>query len=324
MIDGFTLLPISEAEKSEILSKILSGVSSEKIFDEEINFFEGIELFQNNRSRTSGSPKIAVVLNPWLGRFGNNFIQTSNALKFAKVTGIDYLCLPEHEFIGSFSLPMVSAGLCDENIDSYDYLLSSQFWPWPSKSYYPLFDYQFDSSVIGALRESINFVRADTISPNDLTCFIRSGDIFIESPNSQYGQPPLSFYRKVITEGAWEKIYIAAEDDKNPVSGALLGFCKEKRFNHQLIRRGMRGDFEFLLGSTNICGGFTSLLPAIAKISTDLIRSFSFETRIWEEGIEIQINDANGHYKDSVLNNNWANTSEQRELMLTYSIENLG
>ena len=324
MNDDFTILQMSESEKSEFLSKILNQVSSAKIFDDNINFFEGVKLFQNNSSRPSSSKKIAVVLDPWIGRFGNNFIQFKNSLKFAKVLGINAVGIPENDFIVPQSLDDLSIFSSESGTSEFDFLLVSDFWPWPSKTYYQIFGHQHESSILPILRKSINLVGVDGISSQYLTVFIRSGDIFTESPNPNYGQPPFSFFRKVIEENPWKKVFIMAEDDSNPTSTELLDFCHQHGINHQLVRRGMRGDFEFLLGSTNLCFGFTSLIPALAQLSKNLLKAFSFETRIWTEGVQIvQIKDEIGIYKDSILNNNWKNSSDQLKLMLSYPLENL-
>ena len=324
MFKDFSMLPISESQKSEILSKMLSRVSSVKIFDEQMNFFEGAKLFQNNSSRPSSSTKIAVVIDPWIGRFGNNFIQFKNSLKFAKVLGIDAVGIPENDFIVPQSLDGFSNFSSERGTSEFDYLLVSDFWPWPSKTYYQMFGHQHESSILPILRKSINLVAVDGISSEDLTVFLRSGDIFTEKPNPNYGQPPLSFFRKVIEENTWKKVFLMAEDDSNPTLTELLDFCYQHGISHQLVRRGMRGDFEFLLGSTNLCFGYTSLIPALAQLSTNLLKAFSFETRIWTEGVQIvQIKDEIGTYKDSILDNNWKNSSDQLKLMLSYPLENL-
>ena len=324
LIENFSLLLISESEKLEILSKCLSEFLSAKIFDEKNLFFDDVKLFQNSRGHATSPPRIAIVVEPWLGRFGNNFIQFSNSLKFAKVLGLDSVGLPENEFIMPLSLDDFSNFSTKLGTKDFDYLLVADFWPWPSKTYYQVFGHEYDSSLLPTLRKSVNIVAVDGISPHDLTVFIRSGDVFDDDPNPHYGQPPLGFFKKVIMENHWTKVFIMAEDDSNPTLGGLLDFCDENGINHHLIRRGMRGDFEFLLGSTNLCFGFTSLIPAIAELSTNLLRTFSFETKLWKEGVEtVVIIDSIGDYKSSILNSNWSNSSDQLHLMVNYPEENL-
>ena len=46
------------------------------------------------------------------------------------------------------------------------------------------------------------------IKENELVIHIRSGDIFKKTINNMYLQPPLCFYRKIINENDFDKIYI--------------------------------------------------------------------------------------------------------------------
>ena len=60
------------------------------------------------------------------------------------------------------------------------------------------------------------------IKSNDLYIHIRSGDIFLNSINPNYAQPPLCFYQKIIIENNYNNIYIFSNGLENPVIGNLL------------------------------------------------------------------------------------------------------
>ena len=60
---------------------------------------------------------------------------------------------------------------------------------------------------------------------NDLYIHIRSGDIFLNrNPEyaSDYAQPPLCFYERIIKENNFNKIYIISQDRGNPVIDKLI------------------------------------------------------------------------------------------------------
>ena len=44
-------------------------------------------------------------------------------------------------------------------------------------------------------------------TPDDLVINIRSGDIFVNIINRNYGQPPLCFYQKIINDNKFKNIY---------------------------------------------------------------------------------------------------------------------
>ena len=63
--------------------------------------------------------------------------------------------------------------------------------------------------------------------PNDLYIYIRGGDIFHQSPPnsaSNYFQPPLCFYSKILNEFKFRNIFIISKDSLNLVISSLL--CK--------------------------------------------------------------------------------------------------
>jgi hypothetical protein len=45
-------------------------------------------------------------------------------------------------------------------------------------------------------------------TPDDLVINIRSGDVFVNRINRNYGQPPLCFYQKIIDDNKFKNIYL--------------------------------------------------------------------------------------------------------------------
>jgi len=69
-------------------------------------------------------------------------------------------------------------------------------------------------------------------NPNDLYINIRSGDIFLNVINPHYGQPPLCFYKEIIIDNKFNKIFILSNGHENPVVDELLKMYKEIKYMH--------------------------------------------------------------------------------------------
>ena len=64
-----------------------------------------------------------------------------------------------------------------------------------------------------------------TANPNDLYIHIRSGDIFIKPcKEKSYAQPPLCFYKTIIDNNKFKRIYIISENELNPVINLCSNF----------------------------------------------------------------------------------------------------
>ena len=78
--------------------------------------------------------------------------------------------------------------------------------------------------------EVLNNVPKYISNPKDLYIHIRSGDIFLNNYNPFYSQPPLCFYKTVIKESNYSKIYILSNGLENPVIEQLLKLYKKIYF----------------------------------------------------------------------------------------------
>ena len=72
-------------------------------------------------------------------------------------------------------------------------------------------------------------------NPNDLYINIRSGDIFLNAINPHYSQPPLCFYKKIILNNKFNKIFILSNGHENPVVDKLLKMYKTIKYIHGSI-----------------------------------------------------------------------------------------
>ena len=67
---------------------------------------------------------------------------------------------------------------------------------------------------------------------NDLYINIRSGDVFVKKINPNYSQPPLCFYRKIIEENEFNRVFILSNGHENPCVDALIKLYPNITFIH--------------------------------------------------------------------------------------------
>ena len=121
----------------------------------------------------------------------------------------------------------------------------------------------------------INYLRSEIIrnlpkfktSKNDLYIHIRSGDIFKRrKPHPYYAQPPLCFYKKILNNYIFRKIYLIYEDKRNPIIEKLIYeypniIYKEKSFKEHI---------SLLINAYNIVGSNSSFLSSILQLNYNL------------------------------------------------------
>lgn len=107
-------------------------------------------------------------------------------------------------------------------------------------------------------------------SSKDLYIHFRSGDIFRKYyGHKSYSQPPLCFYKKVINENKFRKIYIISENKKNPVIDKLIEVYPTIIYNN-----GTRSEeISLLMNAYNLVGSVSSFLQ-VCLILNDRVENF--------------------------------------------------
>jgi hypothetical protein len=266
----------------------------------------------------------SIVIDKFIGRFGNNVLQLRSAYLLARVLGAQSVIAPEHEYFRSVSSKGISIYFGMEHVVEQSVAIVGEFFPIPFNYYHEIFGEQNIVDFYHQLKTQFTLNAEVGLTEKDLVLFIRSGDVFTLTHDVLgYGQPPLSFYQLLIELERPERIFVLSEDDKNPVVSSLLN--GEYR-NIQLIRRGMTGDFEFMLGAKKIGTGTTTLLPNLLNLSEDIKLCYSFDDALKSfDGrfTNAVITDVIGDYKKQIMNNNWVHSPEQLKLMINYPLSHL-
>lgn len=321
--------------ETKLLSSLLAKFLDSHFISDKISHLEGQPsvgfkiIFSPDRNSVDEpfSPDhLAIVISRWIGRFGNNVIQLRNAYLLAKLLGSQTVMAPVNEFFQSVESESMSWYFGATETNDLSVVITGDFFPVPFHHYHTIYGGKNMGDFYHDLRPACTLKTETVLTERDLVLFIRSGDIFTIDSGviSSYGPPPLSFYEAVIEIEQPERIFVLAEDDANPVIRALM---EQGRPNIEIIRLGMRGDFEFMLGAKNIATGTTTLMPNLLNLSTDIQRCYTFENWLMNSFNGtfkiVDIRDKTGYYKSQVMDNNWTHSPAQLALMVEYPMSNL-
>lgn len=162
-----------------------------------------------------------------------------------------------------------------------------------------------------------------------LTMHIRSGDIFKHMIHPLYGQPPKSYYLKAIHHYKPCSVLLVYEDDSNPVVAALRDqlFSEKIDFEESSSScvfddaRHLATAEALVIGAGTFAVGPLCFNKVIHTLYTFNHSHYSTHLPLptpIKSVTHINIADFNSDYVNTIMNGNWANTPEQRELMLTY------
>lgn len=171
-------------------------------------------------------------------------------------------------------------------------------------------------------------LQAHVSDPDTIVLHLRGGDVFGGRSPKAYGQPPLSFYLWVLGKREWHNVVIVHQDDKNPVLAPLIEACHEQGLNVEKFSGSLVEDLTLLLGAHTIVAGRGTFIPAIVGLSDSIRNVYYFEDKfvLFPERPDVEITrvlDADGRYRNELLSNNWANSPEQRGLMVEYPLSHL-
>jgi hypothetical protein len=262
----------------------ISSINGSKLFIN--NNFDGINFVKKNLlnfiSKSVGKA-IDSVKYIYLGknmRFGNQLIRLYNTMFMCEILGCKKIFLEKKDnwYLNNkinnkkYKISIESKDL--KNLDKLNIIIDkSHNMFYFSKIIEPIMR-------VNILRKEIfRNLRIIKVNYNDLFIYIRSGDIFAGShPHTKYIQPPLCFYKNVLDNYKYKKIFIISENKNNPVIDKIL----EKYPNIVYNINPLKIDIGYLLNAYNLVGGSTStFLRQIILLNNNIkiIWDFIFEKR---------------------------------------------
>ena len=167
----------------------------------------------------------------------------------------------------------------------------------------------------------------------DLAVHIRSGDIFPQDgrkPNAWYIQPPLAFYKKVITErlaeGLIDRVVIVCEDRRNPCIDALEVWLGENNIPMALQNGTLDEDLAYLRHARHFVFGTGTFGYGVAMLAgqIDTLAVFSHEAENYAGMLTIARLE---HYTAAperyIEPGRWQASAAQKQLMLDFPAEDL-
>jgi len=163
-------------------------------------------------------------INEWYGRLGNNLLQLVRIIH-SGITHKALVVYPEHPLLKNTIFDFHDIKDTEIEIDFRDtFFYRNKYY---TNDIHP---YEYKTILDKYIYPIIKFVSIpNEITPNknDLVISIRSGDIFSPSffKNGSlcaYIQPPLSFYKTIIKNNKFNRIFLVAEDRRNPVINLLI------------------------------------------------------------------------------------------------------
>ena len=113
------------------------------------------------------------------------------------------------------------------------------------------------------IKRNLPYVKVD---PSDLYIHMRTGDIFQRHSANGYAQPPLCFYRKILNEFKFNKVYIIAETNTNPIINKLI----EEYSNVSYEKQRFNMDLSYLVHAYNLVASDSSFFLSAAKLNDNL------------------------------------------------------
>lgn len=171
-------------------------------------------------------------------------------------------------------------------------------------------------------------INAPAYGRKDLLIYIRSGDVFNDStPHPVYGQPPLAFYQKVMQLRRWHTVRVVHQDRSNPVIEPLLAWLPDHCQHVIPVSGDLEDDLNVLLRTRHLVSGRGTFCGSVSCLSRRLRRVYSFDRPFNSWGNRkvkaVTFVDSKGEYRRKILQGNWTNSRDQRQLMIDYPIDDI-
>jgi hypothetical protein len=288
-----------------------------------------LSLGRSNQATDRGNDAILL---PNLGRFGNAVREVVCALSVARSLEIGNVYLAgDNVFASTSDIPSPGIHATPAGPKLWIDSTAPTSPPFSRLIRWSRRDYGLDGEdrqVEWASLRSALRVNGEAQDSGIITIHLRGGDVFGTRDVRNYGQPPLSYYEKVLDHSEATKVLIVYQDELNPVFHGLVRMCQERSLVCTTQSSSLRQDIATLMGARTLVAGRGTFLPAIVGLSPHIERVYFFEDKFSlqppRHGFDMyRVFDATGDYRKTVLTGNWENRPDQRALMTSYPVSQL-
>lgn len=257
--------------------------------------------------------------------FGNCIVLLNKILFYCEIIGCKSIILDENIFWFIKNQILVEKNNISIKVGEKKKFQNSSSLYYSSPSIFYTFFYIKPEIRINLIRkEIIKNLNKVNVDKEDLYIHIRSGDIFIFA-HSPYAQPPLCFYKKILNNYKFNKVYLIAQDKKNPIIEKILS-----EYTNVIYKQNdLKEDISNLINAYNIVASISSFLISIIQLNYNLEKLFDYNIYKMSEKIYHYHYDLyqfphnnfinyrmepSPHYNKTMLN--WKNNKKQRKLMM--------
>lgn len=264
------------------------------------------------------------------GRFGNNLTQVANAIILAEVGRFKSIRLPDFSFLslkGQVAIGGLTFTPFNHPHDTNQYFLEGSFYSSPESDFGVLSQGARRRVIRNYIKPLLNLPKPIYSNEKQIVIHLRSGDIFDEKPSPGYTQPPLSYYKRILSLGIQnseiETVLMVYEDEKNPCVSELIEYLSDIDIQFKLQSGSLEDDMAYLLGAQQAVFGCGTFGTAVCHLSDNL------------KNVDVFVDGCGDQYKGFthfdrircwkakentyIQKNRWANTPKQRKLMLSHS-----
>lgn len=254
-----------------------------------------------------------IVIDSWFGRLGNNILQILRSIHFAIINNHNCIKFESHRMLCTREIKINSINSNNSNTsiikDTFFYLKKKHNIDDPE----PYIMKKYFQTYIKPIFK-IPLINNNLHNNNEIYVHFRGGDIFSFNPHKAYVQPPLSYYKNIITD--YNIVKLVCEDTKNPCINELL-----KQENVYYTSNTLEKDLSILSNASNLIIGFGTfgfllylMNPCLKNLYIPKYFVDELPKGSWGDDIKIHVVELPNYIKVG----EWKFNEEQKKIMLEY------